>query len=74
MADNPNTLFDESKISENEYLTLYQIVVTLKNGIDLEVADIVSSDPYCEVSVSGLTRTSKVVEKSLNPLWNETYV
>eukprot|EP00475_Leptophrys_vorax_P009663 TRINITY_DN1639_c0_g1_i1.p1 TRINITY_DN1639_c0_g1~~TRINITY_DN1639_c0_g1_i1.p1 ORF type:complete len:460 (+),score=148.97 TRINITY_DN1639_c0_g1_i1:38-1381(+) len=72
--DNPNSLLDESKISENEYVTLYQCSVTVKNGIDLVVADMLTSDPYCEVNVGGMVRTTKIVEKSLNPTWNETFV
>jgi len=71
--DNPDSLLDESKIGENEYVTLYQCTVLVKNGIDLMVADMLSSDPYCEVVVAGMVRTTKTVEKSLNPVWNETY-
>eukprot|EP00475_Leptophrys_vorax_P016894 TRINITY_DN233_c0_g1_i1.p1 TRINITY_DN233_c0_g1~~TRINITY_DN233_c0_g1_i1.p1 ORF type:complete len:316 (-),score=114.50 TRINITY_DN233_c0_g1_i1:31-978(-) len=71
--DNPNTLFDESKIADNEYVTLYQCTVNIKNGIDLIVADLLTSDPYCEVIVAGMTRTTKIIDKTLNPVWNETF-
>jgi hypothetical protein len=61
--DNPNTLLDESKIGDNEYVTLYQCTVKIKNGIDLIVADLLTSDPYCEVIVAGMTRTTRIIGK-----------
>lgn len=73
-VDDPNTLFDESKIAENEFLTLYQYVVFLKGAADLIPADIFTSDPFCLVSVGGLTRRSRVVKSTLSPVWNEKFL
>jgi hypothetical protein len=71
--DNPRTLFDESRIPDNEMLRLCQYVVLLHSGTNLIIADVISSDPYCEVSVQGMVRTSKIIKKELNPIWDEVF-
>eukprot|EP00475_Leptophrys_vorax_P021593 TRINITY_DN2933_c0_g1_i1.p1 TRINITY_DN2933_c0_g1~~TRINITY_DN2933_c0_g1_i1.p1 ORF type:complete len:285 (-),score=95.59 TRINITY_DN2933_c0_g1_i1:98-952(-) len=53
---------------------LYQAIVTVKSGSDLIIRDVLTSDPYCSVIVGGLTRSTRVVEKNLNPEWNETFL
>jgi hypothetical protein len=60
-------------IVDHELLKLCQYVVHLESGSNLIVADLISSDPYCEISVQGLTQTSAVIPKQLNPVWNQTF-
>jgi len=49
------------------------LLVHLLKGVNLISADINgSSDPYVAISVGNSTIRSRIVEKSLNPEWNET--
>jgi len=72
--DDPETRFDESKLEENELLTLCSYTVLLERAQDLAATDLFGgADPYCVVSIQGLERKSKTVYKNLNPSWNETF-
>lgn len=49
------------------------INVLLIEGRDLIVKDLVSSDPYCVLSIGLQTRKSTIKKRSLNPQYNEHF-
>ena len=49
------------------------INVKLVEGKDLIIKDIISSDPYCVLTVGLQTRKSKIKKSSLNPVYNEDF-
>ena len=67
-----------------------QVTVTITNAVELPACDANGlSDPYCEVSVrqrvggaakgktkiaKSIIHKTKVVKKSLNPVWSETFM
>jgi len=72
--------------ADNEYydsvLVRHEIEIYLEKCFGLKAADLGgTSDPYCEVYVDGMQRgvwtpffpckTSKIINKELNPVWNE---
>eukprot|EP00002_Diphylleia_rotans_P025345 TRINITY_DN5005_c0_g1_i16.p1 TRINITY_DN5005_c0_g1~~TRINITY_DN5005_c0_g1_i16.p1 ORF type:complete len:292 (+),score=47.92 TRINITY_DN5005_c0_g1_i16:979-1854(+) len=54
-----------------------KLTITISEGRCLRAMDIGGlSDPYCEISLrndSSMTYFTKVIEKTLNPVWNETF-
>ena len=47
--------------------------VTLLEGRDLIIKDILSSDPYCVLTIGLQTRKSSIKKSSLNPHYNEDF-
>ncbi len=47
--------------------------LTLHSAKRLKVADFLSSDPYVEISYMSEKLTSDVKQKTLNPVWNQTF-
>jgi len=47
------------------------LFIRLLHAKDLIVADVISSDPYVVFQVGPQKVTSKVIDNSLNPVWNE---
>ncbi|CAH8368309.1 unnamed protein product [Eruca vesicaria subsp. sativa] len=45
--------------------------VTLKNGTNLAVRDMMTSDPYVKLTLGQQTAQSSVKKSNLNPVWNE---
>ena len=58
----------EKKIAEN--VTLAIKVVEAKN---LRAADINTSDPYCVLKFNGIEKKTKVIDSTLNPIWNQFF-
>jgi Ca2+-dependent lipid-binding protein len=64
----------EAGVVEEENLTLYYVKVDVIGAKDLRNADLVGkSDPFCEVIVNQLQRTTPVIDDNLNPVWNCQY-
>jgi Ca2+-dependent lipid-binding protein len=40
---------------------------------NLRVADVFSSDPFCQLRLSGVSRTTAVRKSTINPSWHETF-
>ena len=47
--------------------------LTLQGAKKLKVADFLTSDPYVEISYMSEKLTSDVRQKTLNPVWNQTF-
>ncbi|KAK9698727.1 hypothetical protein RND81_08G126800 [Saponaria officinalis] len=45
--------------------------ITVKRGINLAIRDIKSSDPYVIVCLGKQKLRTRVIRRSLNPVWNE---
>mmetsp|Transcript_73020 Transcript_73020/g.89570 ORF Transcript_73020/g.89570 Transcript_73020/m.89570 type:complete len:282 (-) Transcript_73020:147-992(-) len=68
MADQPTT---QSKAFKLE--SIYFLKVKIIKGKDLIACDMNGkSDPYCIVTASDRSYKTKVIEKTLNPEWNES--
>jgi len=48
------------------------LMINLKEAHNLVVADIITSDPYAVFQVGPQKVKSKVIQNSLNPVWNQT--
>lgn len=59
----------ESKESKLPYL----VRVAVKKGEDLAIRDRNSSDPYCKVYLGEETKQTRIIDKNLNPVWNEQF-
>jgi hypothetical protein len=56
----------------SEDIVLHFVMITISKGTGLPAADIGGkSDPYCLVTANGQTFRTKVIQKTLNPEWNE---
>lgn len=71
----PDSILDEelARATENADLTLYFVNMVVVSASNLTNRDFCfdKSDPYCEVSVGGVTDATPKVENDLNPVWNE---
>jgi len=64
----------ESNKCEEDYLRLHYVHVDIISANGLRNADLVGkSDPFCEAVVQGLTRSTPVVQDSLDPVWNSKF-
>ena len=62
-----------SKQMEENDLTIYFINLVVVKANKLMAADFMGkSDPYCVVKVSGTTNTTKHIDNTCDPVWNET--
>ena len=60
---------DPSRLREQGVLTLH-----LRKGVGLKGADLNGkSDPYVQASIGSQRKQSKVVDKTLEPVWNEEF-
>ena len=60
------------QIEEND-LTIYFINLVVVKANNLSEADFMGkSDPYCVVKVGGTTNTTKHIDNTCDPVWNET--
>jgi hypothetical protein len=53
--------------------TTKQLKITVIEGKDLEVKDLISSDPFCVVKVGNQEHKTRVLKNNLNPKWSETF-
>jgi len=60
-------------IDELEELS-WQVKITIESGVDIKPMDFgKSSDPYVEMHFKGQVKKTKVIKKTLKPVWNETF-
>ncbi|CAH1435603.1 unnamed protein product [Lactuca virosa] len=45
--------------------------IRIKRGIDLAIRDFKSSDPYVVVTMGDQTLKTRIIDKELNPVWEE---
>ena len=66
--NSPTTLRDAGMV---EFIGIINVV--LIEGKNLIIKDIISSDPYCVLSLGLQTRKSSIKKKTLNPQYNENF-
>ena len=52
----------------------YEIKVLSANGLKRKDILTFSSDPFCKVTVNGHTQQTRTIYKTINPVWNETFI
>ncbi|KAJ6238007.1 phosphatidylserine decarboxylase [Anaeramoeba flamelloides] len=57
-----------------KFVIFYLVTIKIFFGENLQSSDYNgSSDPYCSITLNNQTLSTKVVHKSLNPKWDETF-
>ena len=59
---------DEKIIANN-----LMLAVKVIEAHNLPIADKNSSDPYCVLKIAGTEKKTKVIDCTLNPIWNQTF-
>jgi stromal membrane-associated protein len=65
-------LLMESPKERSSTVPVQYLAVTIVKAKDLVPRDKTgTSDPYCVVSIGKVSKKTKVIKKSVNPVWNE---
>ncbi|KAG5190673.1 hypothetical protein JKP88DRAFT_298096 [Tribonema minus] len=60
--------------AEDGRQALYTVSIEVVRAENLRVADVFSSDPYCQLRLAGMSRRTAVRKTTTSPAWHETFV
>ena len=64
---------DYEEVDENIYANNLMLAVKVVEAKNLKIADGNSSDPYCVLKINGIEKKTRVIDCTLNPIWNQTF-
>ena len=64
---------DYEEVDENIYANNLMLAVKVVEAKNLIIADENSSDPYCVLKINGIEKKTRVIDCTLNPIWNQTF-
>ena len=64
---------DYEEVDEKIYTNNLMLAVKVVEAKNLKKADENSSDPYCVLKINGIEKKTRVIDCTLNPIWNHTF-